>query len=151
MRATFSNLAKARLAARRDAVVVCSGCGKRVPRKARRQRFCSRKCRQRAHYAKLVGEGGFNPLLGRDSGRPTHPLRSPLNGKGFSERKLGPTVGISGPFAVIAARDRGDHLQDCHQTENTHAIFPNRSKLRNGAQKRISDFSQPCNAVAVPA
>ncbi len=91
------------LARRRDAVVICPCCSKRVPRKARRQRFCSRKCRQRAHYAKLVAEGRFTPLLSRDSGRPTHPPRSLLKSNGFSEQKSGPTVGISGPCFVVDA------------------------------------------------
>jgi hypothetical protein len=94
-------------ARRRDANFDCARCGKRVPRKARCQRFCSRKCRQRSHYDKSVAEGRFDPLLGRDSGRPTHPLRSPLNGNGFSEQKSGLTVGISGPFVVIEAEIMG--------------------------------------------
>jgi hypothetical protein len=61
----------------RNAPVRCPVCDKRVQRQARQQTYCSRKCRQRAHYDKSVAEGPFDPLLGKDTGLPTNPLKSP--------------------------------------------------------------------------
>jgi hypothetical protein len=62
----------------RDAPVRCPVCDKRVQRQARQQTYCSRKCRQRAHYDKSVAEGRFDPFLGKDTGLPTNPLKSPV-------------------------------------------------------------------------
>jgi hypothetical protein len=43
-----------RLALRRDAPVVCPGCGRSVRRKARQQVYCSTRCRKRAHRAETA-------------------------------------------------------------------------------------------------
>jgi len=49
------------LAITRETPVACPACGKRVKRKSRSQVYCSTKCRERAHYAKSVRQGDFNP------------------------------------------------------------------------------------------
>ena len=36
------------LASRRDAPVICAGCGRQVQRQSRQQRFCSTRCQQQA-------------------------------------------------------------------------------------------------------
>jgi hypothetical protein len=59
-------------AARRDAPVNCPSCGREVQRRARQQRFCSRRCRQRANYGGKVARGDFST---RTIGRPTNPPR----------------------------------------------------------------------------
>jgi hypothetical protein len=66
----------------RDAPVRCPVCDKRVQRRARQQTYCSRKCRQRAHYDKSVAEGRFDPLLGKDTRLPTNLPQKSCN---FSE------------------------------------------------------------------
>lgn len=38
--------------ATRDAPVICLGCRKRVRRKGRTQKYCSRRCRQRAYWGR---------------------------------------------------------------------------------------------------
>jgi hypothetical protein len=67
-------------AARRDAPVTCPACGRRVTRKARQQIFCSRRCRQRANYAKAVAEG-------RWTAPPTKPSKKANGLNGLQARK----------------------------------------------------------------
>jgi hypothetical protein len=73
----------------RDAPVRCPVCDKRVQRQARQQTYCSRKCRQRAHYDKSVAEGRFDPLLGKDTGLPTNPPKSPAISVNCRRQKQG--------------------------------------------------------------
>jgi hypothetical protein len=47
-------------ASRRDAPVICPVCERRVDRQMRGQRYCSRRCRQRANYAAKVARGDFS-------------------------------------------------------------------------------------------
>jgi hypothetical protein len=61
---------------RRDAPVVCPVCERRVARRMRRQRFCSRRCRQKANYANKVARGDF---LTRTIARPTSPPKKLRN------------------------------------------------------------------------
>ena len=86
----------------RDAAVLCPVCGKRVQRKARQQTYCSRKCRQQAHYDKSVAEGRFNPTLGGDTGLPTNPPRKVCNCSELRATKMRSTPRICGPHDVIA-------------------------------------------------
>jgi hypothetical protein len=51
---------KASKASRRDAPVVCPVCERHVARRMRGQRYCSRRCRQRANYAEKVARGDFS-------------------------------------------------------------------------------------------
>jgi hypothetical protein len=65
-------------AARRDAPVNCPSCGREVPRRARQQRFCSRRCRQKANYGEKVARGDFST---RTIARPTTPLKETTNSR----------------------------------------------------------------------
>jgi hypothetical protein len=47
-------------ASRRDAPVICPVCERRVDRRMRGQRYCSRRCRQKANYAAKVARGDFS-------------------------------------------------------------------------------------------
>jgi hypothetical protein len=47
-------------ASRRDAPVICLVCERRVDRQMRGQRYCSRRCRQKANYAAKVDRGDFS-------------------------------------------------------------------------------------------
>jgi hypothetical protein len=85
---------------RREATVRCPVCDKRVQRKARQQIYCSRKCRQQAHYGKLVAEGRFNPVLGKDTGLPTNPPRKSCNFSKLQATKTGSNLRICGPARV---------------------------------------------------
>jgi hypothetical protein len=85
----------------RDAPVRCPVCNKRVQRRARQQSYCSRKCRQRAHYDKSVAEGGFHPLLGKDTGLPTNPPQKSCNFSELQATKTGSSLRIYGPARVI--------------------------------------------------
>jgi hypothetical protein len=86
----------------RDAPVRCPVCDKRVQRQARQQTYCSRKCRQRAHYDKSVAEGRFDPLLGKDTGLPTNP---PQKSRNFSELQATKT-GSEPPYLWPGPGDR---------------------------------------------
>jgi hypothetical protein len=62
-RATASNsVAKSTRckASRRDAPVICPVCERHVDRQMRGQRYCSRRCRQKANYAAKVARGDFS-------------------------------------------------------------------------------------------
>ena len=85
----------------RDAPVRCPVCEKRVQRQARQQTYCSRKCRQRAHYDKSVAEGRFDPLLGKDTGLPTNPPQKSRNFSALQTTKTGSSLRIYGPARVI--------------------------------------------------
>jgi hypothetical protein len=85
----------------RDAPVRCPVCDKRVQRQARQQTYCSRKCRQRAHYDKSVAEGRFNPLSGKDTGLPTNPPQKSCNFSELRATKPGSSLRIYGPARVI--------------------------------------------------
>jgi endogenous inhibitor of DNA gyrase (YacG/DUF329 family) len=89
-------------------VLHCAACGKRLERTARHQRFCSRKCRQRANYAKWVAEGRFDPLLSQHTGLPTHPIRKSLNGQHFPGRNSRPIPRVNVvPRRIIEAEILG--------------------------------------------
>jgi hypothetical protein len=47
-------------ASRCDAPVICPVCKRRVDRRTRGQRYCSRRCRQKANYAAKVARGDFS-------------------------------------------------------------------------------------------
>jgi hypothetical protein len=47
-------------ASRCDAPVICPVCKRRVDRQMRGQRYCSRRCRQKANYAAKVARGDFS-------------------------------------------------------------------------------------------
>jgi hypothetical protein len=47
-------------ASRHDDPVICPVCERRVDRQMRGQRYCSRRCRQRANYAAKVARGDFS-------------------------------------------------------------------------------------------
>jgi hypothetical protein len=81
----------------RDAPVRCPVCDKREQRRARQQTYCSRKCRQRAHYDKSVAQGRFNPLLGKDTGLPTNPPKKMCNFNELQTAKTGSSLRICGP------------------------------------------------------
>jgi hypothetical protein len=76
-------------------------CGRAVARASRQQKFCSVRCRQQAHYEKLVAEGRFDPVLGQDTALPTNPPEK-LNGvNDLRGGKAGSTPRIFGPRDVI--------------------------------------------------
>jgi hypothetical protein len=79
----------------RDAPVRCPVCDKRVQRRARQQTYCSRKCRQRAHYDKSVAEGR------KDTRLPTNPPQKSCNFSELQATKTGSSLRIYGPAGVI--------------------------------------------------
>ena len=88
-------------AARRDAPVQCAVCGREVTRASRQQKFCSVRCRQQAHYEKLVAEGRFDPILGQDTALPTKPPKNSNGVNNLQAAKSASTPRIHGPRDVI--------------------------------------------------
>jgi hypothetical protein len=88
-------------AARRDTPVQCAVCGREVTRASRQQKFCSTRCRQQAHYEKLVAEGRFDPVLGQDSALPTNPPKKSNGVNNLQAAKSGSSPCIHGPRRVI--------------------------------------------------
>jgi hypothetical protein len=86
-------------AARRDAPVNCPSCGREVQRRARQQRFCSRRCRQKANYGEKVARGDFST---RTIARPTNPSKKDNKFKALQWAKSLSSHRIFGPADVLA-------------------------------------------------
>jgi hypothetical protein len=86
-------------AARRDAPVNCPSCGREVQRRARQQRFCSRRCRQKANYGEKVARGDFST---RTIARPTNPPKKDNKFKALQWAKSLSSHRIFGPADVLA-------------------------------------------------
>jgi hypothetical protein len=86
-------------AAHRDAPVNCPSCGREVQRRARHQRFCSRRCRQRANYGEKVARGDFST---RTIARPTNPPKKDNKFKALQWAKSLSSHRILAPERVLA-------------------------------------------------
>jgi hypothetical protein len=86
-------------AARRDAPVNCPSCGRKVQRRARQQRFCSRRCRQKANYGEKVARGDFSI---RTIARPTNPPKKDNKFKALQWAKSLSSYRILAPERVLA-------------------------------------------------
>jgi len=60
---------------RRDAPVTCIACGKRVRRKGRKQKYCSRRCRQRDYWNRRA-LAKISAVVTHDTGRSTTSQKS---------------------------------------------------------------------------
>jgi hypothetical protein len=88
-----------RTTSRRDAPVGCATCGRKVDRRARQQRFCSRRCRQKAHYVEKVARGDFSA---RTIARPTNPTKKERKFNTLQRAKTLSSHGILAPADVLA-------------------------------------------------
>ena len=95
-------------AARRDAPVNCPSCGREVQRRARQQRFCSRRCRQKANYGEKVARGDFSI---RTIALPTTPLKKRNKFKALQRAKTLSSNRIFGPADVLDAEVFNRHWQ----------------------------------------
>jgi hypothetical protein len=91
-------LANRRSKARRDAPAACANCGREMVRHARQQRFCSRRCRQKANYAEKVARGDFST---RTSARPTNPPKKDSSFKALQRAKTLSSHRILAPERVL--------------------------------------------------
>src|SRR5262245_20247331 len=85
-------------ASRRDAPVTCASCGREVQRRARQQRFCSDRCRNREIGRKRVRKA----FLGRDARAPANPPKKDKEFKVLQRAKQQSSKGIFGPADVLA-------------------------------------------------
>jgi ribosomal protein L37AE/L43A len=83
---------------RRDAPVVCEVCERRVVRRMRGQRYCSKRCRQKANYAEKVARGDFST---RTIARPTRPLKKSRQFSSLQWTKSRSRVAIVAPALVL--------------------------------------------------
>ena len=86
--------------ARRDSPVTCRACGKRVSRKGRPQIYCSRRCRQRAYWARRV-LATISGTVTHDTGRSTTPRKSISNINGLQKAKSRPSNSFSTPVNLL--------------------------------------------------
>jgi hypothetical protein len=82
----------------RDAPVVCQLCGRRVARRMRGQKYCTKRCRQKANYANKVARGDF---LTRTIARPTSPPKKLRNLNALRVIKTRSATLIIGPADVL--------------------------------------------------
>jgi predicted nucleic acid-binding Zn ribbon protein len=87
-----------RLAVHRRAKVECPACGRTVERKARHQRFCSDRCKEKGRQRTRKA------FLGQDTGAPTHPYKLTNKNKGMQSQKCGPNPRISGVLDALAQK-----------------------------------------------
>jgi len=85
-------------ASRRDAPVTCASCGREVQRRARQQRFCSDRCRNREIGRKRVRKA----FLGRDTRAPANPPKKDREFKVLQRAKTLSSRRIFGPADVLA-------------------------------------------------
>lgn len=86
-----------RLAHRRDERVICPNCARQVERKARQQKFCSSRCKEKARQR--TRKAG----LSQGTGAPTNPPKNINKINGFQPAKSWSSTGISAPRAVLQA------------------------------------------------
>jgi hypothetical protein len=102
-RATAGNSDRAKStrfkASQHNAPVICPVCERRVDRQMRGQRYCSRRCRQKANYAAKVARGDF---LTRTIARPTSPPKKVNKLKVLQRAKTLSSNRIFGPADVLA-------------------------------------------------
>src|SRR5262245_7952519 len=97
-RTAVRNSSPTRHTSRRDAPVLCP-CGRQVARHARKQRFCSTRCRQRAHYVEKVARGDFSsPTIAR----PTNPPKKDNKSNALQRAKTLASKRIFAPADVLA-------------------------------------------------
>ena len=82
---------------RRDTPVTCIACGKRVRRKGRKQKYCSRRCRQRDYWDRRA----LAKISALDTGHSTTPRKSSSNVNGLERRKSRPTALFSVPLNLL--------------------------------------------------
>jgi uncharacterized Zn finger protein (UPF0148 family) len=86
-------------ASRHDAPVICPVCERRVDRQMRGQRYCSRRCRQKANYAAKVARGDFST---RTIARPTTPPKRDNKLKDLQRAKTLSSHHVLAPAYVLA-------------------------------------------------
>ena len=81
-------------APRRDTPVICLSCGRTVARKARQQRYCSDRCRERGRdrSRKTAVEALKNAPRYPHSGAPTDPLKNINKHNGLQPREGGSSI-----------------------------------------------------------
>jgi hypothetical protein len=85
-------------ACRCDAPVICPVCERRVDRQMRGQRYCSRRCRQKANYAAKVARGDFST---HTTALPTTPEKNKNKLKALQRAKTLSSRRIFGPADVL--------------------------------------------------
>jgi ribosomal protein L37AE/L43A len=113
-------------AARRDAPVNCPSCGREVQRRARQQRFCSRRCRQKANYGEKVARGDFST---RTIARPTNPSKKDNKFKALQWAKSLSSHRILAPARVLDAEVFGRAWQPATSSSGV-AIETSRLRAR---------------------
>jgi hypothetical protein len=95
-------------ASRCDAPVICPVCERRVDRQMRSQRYCSRRCRQKANYAAKVAHGDFST---HTTALPTTPEKNKNKFKALQRAKTLSSNRIFGPADVLDAEVFNGHWQ----------------------------------------
>jgi hypothetical protein len=98
--AANSRIAFPSQATRCDTPVNCPACGRAVPRKARQQTYCSRRCRQRAYWDRKA-TARIAASVTRDTGRSTKPSKSANSIKGLPGQKSGSSDFGDAPLDLV--------------------------------------------------
>jgi endogenous inhibitor of DNA gyrase (YacG/DUF329 family) len=84
----------------RAAPVNCIACGKRVKRKGRKQKYCSRRCRQRDYWNRRA-LAKISAVVTHHTARSTTPPKSSSKSKGLPRQKSLSTVSFSVPLNLL--------------------------------------------------
>jgi endogenous inhibitor of DNA gyrase (YacG/DUF329 family) len=83
-----------REASRRDSPVTCAACGKRVRRRGRKQKYCSRRCRQRDYWDRRA-LAKISAITTHHSAHSTIPRKSSSKFKGLQPPKSRDPLGFA--------------------------------------------------------
>jgi hypothetical protein len=89
------------VAASRNSPVICAVCGKRTERRMRGQRYCSKRCRQRASREKLAAGELKASLRYPYSGDATTPLKSSNEINSLPRQKTGSSLYANAPLNIL--------------------------------------------------
>jgi hypothetical protein len=81
--------------------VCCPICGRIVTRKARQQRFCSDRCRERNREGERGKTRSRKALLGGDTGAPRAPIEKANGFKSLPAPKSGSSIALKAPRKVL--------------------------------------------------
>ena len=86
---------------RRDTQVNCAACGKLTQRRMRKQRYCSKRCRQRASREKLAASALKKLPRYPYSGDATTPHKSASNFNELQRQKTGSSTFANAPLNIL--------------------------------------------------
>jgi hypothetical protein len=127
---------RTRAIVRRDAPVTCAGCGREVARRARQQRFCSDRCKERGRTRCRKKTAVHALKIVPPSGAPTNPPKKASNFNGVQREKSRSSPHILAPAQVLAVEVFGGAW---HEATSSDGVAIQASRIRPRALVASAD------------